>query len=238
MLSTEHLARACATRPWLTVGAWVLALVLAIATIVALLDLTAEGELTSNPESETGYDAIGRHFPPDPNEEYVTELILVRSGRMTVDDTAFRAKVGAVLARVRQSGVANNAESFYSSGDESLVSQDRTASLIPVGLRGDCEEGAGVLAGIVETSGDDEFDVFLSGECSADRDLNAILDEGLKTGELYFSLPAALVILILVFGALVAALLPLVVAFFSIGSRSGWPRCSARASSSPSSCFR
>ena len=100
-----------------------LALVLAIATIVALLDLTAEGELTSNPESERGYDAIGRHFPPDPNEEYVTELILVRSGRMTVDDTAFRAKVGAVLASVRQSGVANNAESFYSSGDESLVSQ-------------------------------------------------------------------------------------------------------------------
>ena len=54
MLSTERLARACATRPWLTVGAWVLALVLAIATIVALLDLTAEGELTSNPESEQG----------------------------------------------------------------------------------------------------------------------------------------------------------------------------------------
>jgi uncharacterized membrane protein YdfJ with MMPL/SSD domain len=217
MLSTERLARACATRPWRTVGVWVLALVLAIATIVALLDLTTEGELTSNPESERGYEAIGRHIPPDPNEEYVNELILVRSGRMTVDDKAFRDKVGAVLASVQQSGVANNAESFYSSRDESLVSRDRTASLIPVGLRGDCEKGAGVLAGIVETAGDDEVEVFLSGECSADRDLNAILDEDLQTGELYFGLPAALVILILVFGALVAALLPLVVAFFSIG---------------------
>jgi uncharacterized membrane protein YdfJ with MMPL/SSD domain len=217
MLSTERLARACAARPWRTVGAWVLALVLAIATIVALLDLTSEGELTSEPESERGYEAIGRHFPPDPNEEYVTELILVRSASLTVDDPAFRDKVGAVLAGVRQSGVANNAESFYSSGDESLVSRDRTASLIPVGLRGDCEEGAGVLAGIVETAGDDEYEVFLSGECSADRDLNAILDEDLKTGELYFGLPAAFVILILVFGALVAALLPLVIAFFSIG---------------------
>ena len=64
MLSTESLARACARRPWRTVGAWVLAFVLAITTIVALLDLTSEGELTSEPESERGYEAIGSHFPP------------------------------------------------------------------------------------------------------------------------------------------------------------------------------
>ena len=44
-----------------------------------------------------------------------------------------------------------------------------------------------------------------------------ILDEDLKTGELYFGLPAALVILVLVFGTLVAAIVPLLVAFFSIG---------------------
>ncbi len=217
MLSTERLARACARRPWRTVGAWVLALVLAVATIVALLDLTSEGELTSDPESEQGYEAIGSHFPPDPNEEYVNELILVRSASLTVDDPAFRDKVGAVLADVRQSGVANNAESFYSSRDESLVSDDRDAALVPVGLTGDCEEGADVLAGIAAAAGGDEFEVFLSGECSADNDLNAILDEDLKTGELYFGLPAALVVLVLVFGALVAALVPLVVAFFSIG---------------------
>ena len=118
-MSTERLARACARRPWTTLGAWVLALVLGIATIVALLDLTSEGELTSNPESERGYEAIGRHFPPDPNEEYVNELILVRSATSTVDDPAFRDKVGALFAEVESSGVANNAESFYESEDAS-----------------------------------------------------------------------------------------------------------------------
>jgi uncharacterized membrane protein YdfJ with MMPL/SSD domain len=217
MLSTERLARACAGHPWRTVGVWVVALVLATATIVALLDLTTEGELTSDPESEQGYEAIGRHFPPDPNAEYVNELILVRSATLTVDDDAFRGKVDAILEQVQQSQVANNAESFYSGGDEALVSEGREATIIPVGLRGDCEEGAGVLADIAARTADGDFTVYVSGECSADRDLNAILDEDLKTGELYFGLPAALVILILVFGALVAALLPLVVAFFSIG---------------------
>ena len=146
-MSTERLARACAGRPWLTLGAWVLALVVGVGMIAALLDLTSEGELTSNPESEQGYEAIGSHFPPDPNEEYVNELILVRSETSTVDEPAFRDKVGALLAEVESSGVANNAESFYESGEASLVSADRSATLIPVGLRGDCEAGAATLAG-------------------------------------------------------------------------------------------
>jgi len=215
-VSTERIARACARRPWTTLGAWLLALVLAIATIVGLLDLTTEGELTSNPESEQGYEAIGRHFPPSPDDEYVNELILVRSPSLSLDDPAFREKVDAVLAEVQSSGVVH-AESFFSSGDASLVSPDRDATLIPVGLSGDCEEGAGTLLGIVQAADGGEFDVQMSGECSADRDLNEILDEDLKTGELYFGLPAALLILIGVFGALVAAIVPLVVAFFSIG---------------------
>jgi putative drug exporter of the RND superfamily len=217
MLSTERIARACARRPWLTLAAWVLALVVGVAATASLLDLTSEGEITSNPESEQGYDAIGRHFEPEPNPEFVNELILVRSSSRTVEDAAFRDKVAAVLVAVRASGVANNAESFYEAGDEALVSRDRSATLIPVGISGDCEGGAGELIGIVEDARGDDFDVHISGECSAERDLNLILDEDLKTGELYFGLPAALLILILVFGTLVAAVVPLVVAFFSIG---------------------
>jgi hypothetical protein len=92
-LSTEGMARACARRPWITLGAWVLALILAVGMIVALLELTSEGELTSNPESEQGYDLIDQHFPPSPDDEYVNELVLVRSDSMTARDTAFRAKV-------------------------------------------------------------------------------------------------------------------------------------------------
>jgi putative drug exporter of the RND superfamily len=216
-VSIAGLAGACARRPWLTLGAWVVALVVGVAAIATLLDLTEEGEVTSNPESEQGYELIGEHFPPDPNNEFVNELILVRSERLTVDDMAFQATVGAVLADVLASGVANNAETYYSSGDQTLVSEDRSATVIPVGLAGDCEAGAGRLIEIVEGVGGGDFEAFVSGECSADHDLNQILDEDLKTGELYFGLPAALLILILVFGTLVAALVPLVVALFSIG---------------------
>jgi uncharacterized membrane protein YdfJ with MMPL/SSD domain len=215
-LSTEHVARACARRPWTTLGAWVLALVFAFGAIGGLLELTSEGSVTSNPESERGYAAIGRHFPPDPAGDYVNELILVRSERLTVDDPAFRRKVGEVLSEAQASGVAHNATSYYVSGDASLISPSRRATLIPVGIQGDGEVAAEQLIGIVEAADDGSFDVTISGEWTLDRDVNQILDEDLKTGEFYFGIPAAFVILVLVFGSLVAAVLPLVVAIFSI----------------------
>ncbi len=201
----------------MTLAAWLLALILAVGTIVALLDLTSEGELTSNPESEQGYDLIGEHFPPSPDDEYVNELVLVRSATRTVDDAAFRAKVDTLLDEIRATGIAHNATSFYENAEASLVSADRDATLIPIGLQGDCEAGGERLIAITRAATGGDFQVHVSGECSADVDLNRILNDDLKTGELYFGLPAALVILVLVFGALVAAVVPLLVALFSIG---------------------
>jgi uncharacterized membrane protein YdfJ with MMPL/SSD domain len=216
LLSTQRIARACARRPWVTLGTWALALVLAVFTIIALLDLTTEGEITNDPESERGYALIGEHFPPGPGSDYVNELVLVRSERVNVDDPRFRIKVDQVLETVRQSGAAHNATSIYESGDQALVAKSRRATLIPVGLTGDCEASADTVTEIAERASDDEFAVTVTGECSADSDLDRILNEDLETGELYFGIPAALVILVLVFGALVAAVVPLVVALFSI----------------------
>ena len=172
MMSTERLARACARRPWTTLAAWVLALVLGIATIVALLDLTSEGELTSNPESERGYEAIGRHFPPDPNEEYVNELILVVPGPRPWTTRPSGTRSARSSRRSSRAESPTTRRASTSRSDASLVSADRSATLIPVGLRGDCEAGAATLSGIVEGADGGGFDVFLSGECSADNDLN------------------------------------------------------------------
>jgi uncharacterized membrane protein YdfJ with MMPL/SSD domain len=214
--STERVARACARRPWLTLAGWLLALVLGIGLVVTFLDLTTEGEVTSNPESEQGYALIGKHFPPDPDAEWVDELVLVRSARSTVRDPAFRRRVDGLLDEIRANPGVHNAESTYSSGDRSLVSHTGRATVIPVGLQGDCEESADSVREIVDRANGGGFEVTMTGQCSADSDLNRILNEDLKTGELYFGLPAALAILVLVFGALVAAVVPLTVALFSI----------------------
>ena len=51
---------------------------------------------------------------------------------------------------------------------------------------------------------------------SSDNDFNQLSQHDLKSGELKFGVPAALVILILVFGAIVAGLVPLLMAIISI----------------------
>ena len=55
---TQRLALACARHPWLTVGAWISAIVVALLLVSTLLsgNLTSEGKVTNNPESLRGYD--------------------------------------------------------------------------------------------------------------------------------------------------------------------------------------
>ena len=54
----------------MTLGVWLLTLVVAVGINATLLGsvLTSEGEITSNPESERGYELIGRHVPRDPQD--------------------------------------------------------------------------------------------------------------------------------------------------------------------------
>ena len=214
--STEHLARGCARHPWLTLGAWVVALVLGVGLVVTFLDLSSEGNVTSNSESQQGYTLIDRHFPPDPNAQYTDELVVVRSEREKVGSVPFRRGFEKVLDEIRASRAVHNAESFYETKNPRFVARDRHALVIPVGLAGDCQDSAGVVQGIVQDASRGGFDVTMTGNCSADYDLNRVLNNDLKRGELYFGIPAALVILVLVFGALVAAVVPLAVAIFAI----------------------
>ncbi len=56
----------------------------------------------------------------------------------------------------------------------------------------------------------------MTGDGTLDHDFNDLSQHDLKSGELQFGLPAAFVILILVFGAVVAGLIPLVMAMVAI----------------------
>ena len=49
-----------------------------------------------------------------------------------------------------------------------------------------------------------------------EHDFNPLSQDDLKRGELQFGLPAALIVLLLVFGAVVAGLVPLLMAMLSI----------------------
>jgi uncharacterized membrane protein YdfJ with MMPL/SSD domain len=60
------------------------------------------------------------------------------------------------------------------------------------------------------------FEVAITGDNVRDNDFDELSQRDLKSGELQVGLPAALIILVLVFGSLVAGLVPVLLAILSI----------------------
>jgi uncharacterized membrane protein YdfJ with MMPL/SSD domain len=213
---TERLARTCALHPWRTIAAWLVAIVLAFVAVAAFLggSLTTEGEVTNNPESEQAYALEAERFPQRV-EGVATELVVVRSDRYTVDDPEFRARLQELAAVARDTGSV--AEAGNPLEDETLVAPDRDAVLIPIRLAGDPEDAVVPLIEAVEAeNGKEGFQVAMTGSATTDDDINTLSERDLQNGELRIGLPAALIILVLVFGALVSSAMPLVLAVVSI----------------------
>ena len=173
--------------------------------------LTSEGDVTSNPDSKQASALIRDSFPPQPTP---SEIVVVRSERYTVDDPAFRAKVLAIGARGEELGVVADAQSYYASDDESLVSKDRHATMVPLVMRSD--EIVPLTELVKSENGQDGFQVAITGSLTADADFEKLSEEDLQKGELFIGLPAALIILLLVFGAVVAGLVPVLLGLLSI----------------------
>jgi uncharacterized membrane protein YdfJ with MMPL/SSD domain len=214
---TERIARACAARPGRTFAAWGIALVAAVLSLVIVMTgLSTEPTLTNNPESVRAEDVIERAFPPGPDRPVVSDLAVVRSEQLTVDDPRFERFVEQVAADTRASGaVGAEPATWYGTRDASLVSADRHATLVPLTILG--EEAAADVIEVVQSADEDpQFAVTVAGNQVLDHDFNLLSERDLQEGELQFGLPAALIVLLLVFGTVVAGLVPLLLALVSI----------------------
>jgi putative drug exporter of the RND superfamily len=213
-LSTGSVAAACARHPWRTLGAWIVLTVAAMAAIVTLLggSLTTEGSPTNNPESERAEDARLAAFPSDPATS-VTDIVVIRSAKYSVDSAQFRGFVRDFVGDDRISALAT-ARTYLEGSATGLVSDDRHATIVPVALVDDDDTEA--LVEKVEALEGGAFAVTVTGEETLDYDFNTLSQEDLENGELKFGLPAALIILLLVFGAVVAGLMPLLMAIVAI----------------------
>jgi uncharacterized membrane protein YdfJ with MMPL/SSD domain len=210
---TERLARACSRHPRRVYLAWGGALVLSVAALALLLrGLTTEATVTGNPESTQAAKLIARSFPPDPRD-LVTDIVVVRSERYTADQPRFRAFVADLARRGRATGKIMTAPA--ASAAELPVSRDGHALAIPIAVGSDADIDP-IVTLVRSADRDPDFRVTVSGTHSIAEDFNKLSEHDLRAGELRFGLPAALLILLLVFGAVVAGLVPLLTAIVSI----------------------
>jgi RND superfamily putative drug exporter len=208
----------CARRPWVTVGVWLVLIVLAGISAPALADaLTTDATFIKKPESIRGQDLLeARLRGPEP----VTETVIVRSSNKTVDDPAFRAAVERVTNSLTDMPEAiTSVTNYYQTGAPTMVSADKRATIIPVVFKGKIDEAGKhatkYLATIKADNSDPTFEVMSVGNVTLNEDFATISEEDLQKGE-GIGVPVALIILVVVFGAIVAAFLPIVLAIVSI----------------------
>ncbi len=217
---TEALVRFSARRPWVTVGVWIVLLVIALGLVQTLLPsaTTTEFRLGSGYESQRASalleDRLRGPKPP-------TELVIVQSASLTIDDPAFRAKVESLHAQITALGpdTIKLAAHYYLTNNPLLVSADRTATIMTVVLVGDLEEATENVEDIIhvarEADGADGFRVLIGGDASIAFENNELSAEDLEKGE-RIGIPVALIILLALFGAVVATVLPLGLAIVAI----------------------
>jgi putative drug exporter of the RND superfamily len=219
-LSTTSVARACSRRSGLTFTVWVAVLLASFAALAFVLTgFTTESSGTNNPPSERASTRLANAFPPDP-QSAITDVVVVRSTQLTVDDPAFRTFVDGLLRAGRENGAVVSARTYFDTRDSSLVSTDRHATLVGVNIESDDVTGD-VIDAVQRADADPDFAVAITGNRTRDHDFNELSERDLLNGELRFGLPAALIILLLVFGTVVAGLVPLLMALVAITTALG-----------------
>ena len=213
---TQRLARTCAHRAGRTIAIWAAVVVLAMASIAMLLGgaITTEGNVTTEPDSVKGMNLLDERFA---SRDPVTELVVIRSESGTVQDPAFRQQVSDLRVEIAgMDGVVSVGDPTGPRG-AALVSADGQAVLLPVVTNDTAETGIVDVIDAVETADASEnLSAAMTGDWTVGHDFLTVSEQDLRKGELQFGLPAALIVLLLVFGAVVAASVPLVMAVVSI----------------------
>ena len=219
---TERLARISARRPWTTIALWLVLAVIALAIVDRQLDSALTTELGfistfSEVESWTAKDMLEETQLAPP----LSEAVMVQSETLTVDDPAFRAKVeeltGALIAIGPE--VVAGGFNYYLTNDERLVSADQKTTIISLQLVGSIAEATQNAEQIIhvvdEADRQDGFRVLVAGDATIAFENGELSESDLTEGE-RIGVPMALLILLVLFGAVVAALVPIGIAAVSI----------------------
>ena len=154
--------------------------------------------------------------------EPLAELILFSNPSVDVDDIAFRSVVDALVTELRDlEGVASVA-SFYDTGLAFMVSEDRHVLMVRLVFEpGDSDELLEFVAPVIESVSDanqaagEDFEVELFGDTSANKAFDDVILKDFEKVTLT-ALVGGLIIMVLAFGSVVAAAIPLIMAMTAI----------------------
>jgi RND superfamily putative drug exporter len=154
-----------------------------------------------------------------------SEYVLVQSERLTASDPAFRAVVGQAVATLDRFPQATKIRSPFASGNQGQVSADGHSALIqysPKGSYDDAVKYIDSITGAIDRvqKRNPGFYVGEAGSTSTGKALDELWNSQLGRAGL-LSIPLTLGILLVVFGSVVGAAIPLLLALTSVFATMG-----------------
>jgi uncharacterized membrane protein YdfJ with MMPL/SSD domain len=147
------------------------------------------------------------------------ESVLIQSRTLSAGDEEFKAAVQAVITRVSSLDAVAKVESPYDPENAGQISDDGHSALVGLEIRGPSDEAADKVDPIVAAVADvqkahPELYVGSFGESTGKAVFDAFTKDLAKAGLL--SVPLTLIILVVAFGALIAAGIPLLLALTAV----------------------
>jgi uncharacterized membrane protein YdfJ with MMPL/SSD domain len=161
----------------------------------------------------------------DDFEQPSGEMVLVQSSRLTTDSPAFTAATQDIERRLAAIPVVTNLRSPLDPAHAGQVSRDRHSAIVRFDLRGDpdtASDRVGPVAAAVDRAKDAHLEFFIGGfgNATAEKEVNDQFNSDLGRAGL-LSLPVTILILIVAFGALVAAGIPLLLGLSAVMATMG-----------------
>jgi uncharacterized membrane protein YdfJ with MMPL/SSD domain len=148
------------------------------------------------------------------------ESVLIQSGSVRAGAPAFDSAVEDVVARVSKQAAVQNVRSPLDPRHAGQIAKGRDAALVEFEIRGDKKDAGDKLGPVLKSVKDAQrahpgFFIGEFGYASAAKETDAAFADDLKSAGV-FSIPLTLIILVVAFGALVAAGIPLLLALTAV----------------------
>ncbi|MEU0341516.1 MMPL family transporter [Streptomyces bobili] len=205
---------------WTAVGIWVLFVVLAVGLGSAAGQVKVKDSDQLKGETHTAAKIIEDAGIEEPASE--TVLVQAKDGKLKATDAEFRKAVEAVVTAVEGTGKVAEVTSPY---DTQTISKDGHSALVQFDVRGESDTAGEriepVLKAVEGVQKEHEaLRIEEIGGASMMKTFDDAFGDDFKKAE-YSAVPVALGILLIAFGALVAALLPVLLAVTAIMATTG-----------------
>ena len=215
--------------PWRIMLGWLIAFTAALGSFVALVPEALDGE--QGPTQVLEYeraqiliierfgeiDGTNESSEEEAGPETSSELILILADGLNPGDAAFDKRVvefGDALATAQMSNEVEVLVGNFSDY-EGQVSRDRTTLLTSVEIFEEASGDINTLLHVTEDFTDGQFEFYMIGNASINHTFEELAESDLQKGE-SIGIAVALIILALIFGGVVAAFVPILMAIVAI----------------------